>query len=301
MTRPAAQEEIVEEIVSITGAGRGIVEDRVQREMRHLGTNVLADVRRFGVRPHRFDSRMERLYREGDGFIFETLVFWARPERQLWSQHALDRIRLLARRLGRPVETLRILMHGDGAGSDSVFLAENGCTVDYCDVPGSRTFEFAVKRFERRRLLGRGVNITTDPIQRKNDVYDALISFEVLEHIPNPAATIGQFARALRPGGVALVTEAFTYVEPTLPTHLACAIRYEGLAPWLFLSQGMRLTWYSLAPLFKPMEFTKGSHPGLVDWLAMLADRHVVRHLFGTKLKRTLGLVRGNARIPLAV
>ena len=69
---------------------------------------------------------MRKLYRDGDGFIFETLVFWARPFRQKWIVHALERLVLHARACGTDLSQLRVLILGDGAGNDSLFLAQNG-------------------------------------------------------------------------------------------------------------------------------------------------------------------------------
>ena len=40
------------------------------------GSNVREDVARFGVTPHDDNDHMMRLYRDGNGFIFETMVFW---------------------------------------------------------------------------------------------------------------------------------------------------------------------------------------------------------------------------------
>jgi hypothetical protein len=125
---PCSFTGIVEEIVRFSGLTREAAENCVWMEALQLGWNVANDVKRFGATPHRFDEHMRGLYRDGDSFIFETLVFWARPFRQKWTVHALDRLILHARACGISLSKLRVLILGDGAGNDSLFLAQNGLT-----------------------------------------------------------------------------------------------------------------------------------------------------------------------------
>jgi hypothetical protein len=72
---------IVREIVRFTDIPREEVERRVWMQALEPGSNVLEDVRRFGVTPHEHDEHMDRLYREVNGTIFEPLAFWANPMR----------------------------------------------------------------------------------------------------------------------------------------------------------------------------------------------------------------------------
>src|SRR5258708_3623298 len=143
---PCSFAEIVEEIVRSSGLSRDITEYRVWMEALQLGWNVSNDVKRFGVTPHLFDECIQELYREGDGFIFETLVYWARPSRQKWAVHALERIILHARERGVDPSQLRALILGDGAGNDSLFMARNGLKVDFFDIPVGKTHDFPRNR-----------------------------------------------------------------------------------------------------------------------------------------------------------
>ena len=274
---PLTYSQVVDEIVALTDIPRAEVEHRVWQEALQIGWNVARDVQTFDVHPHRYDANMERLYREGDGFIFESLVHWARSRRQKWIEQTLERIRRFARQEGVAPERLSILALGDGAGSDSLYLAFNGCAVDYFDVPGSRTFEFALRRFDRYGVLNTRINVLPDDPLRGARQYDLLVSFEVLEHLPHPPTAAGDIARVLRPGGLALITESFSAVNDQFPTHLATNARYEGQTPFLFLRHGMALSWYSLDPLFKPMEFCKENGHGRAGSMRLLSDFRVMR------------------------
>ena len=249
---PITFREIVAEIVEHTGLNREEVEYRVWMQALEPGWNVIQDVKRFGVTPFHFDEKMIRLYREGDGFIFDSLVYWSKPSRRLWIQHALERIQLYSDRAGVPLTDLKILMHGDGPGNDSLFLANNGLQLDYYEVPGSKTFEFAVKRFQRSGTWDKKIRPIYDYEACLHGQYDIIISFEVLEHLPKPVEAIQEIHAALKIGGIAIITDDFGDLAGYLPTHLKSGARYLGSAPYLFLKNHMVLSWYSQDELFKP-------------------------------------------------
>jgi SAM-dependent methyltransferase len=277
VTIPARFEEIVAEISRFTGLPAAEVEARVWREALEGGWNVGRDVARFGATPHRYDARLARVYEEGEGFIFETLVFWARPLRQRWIAAAVERLESYAARRATAAADLRILMLGDGCGNDSLYLAARGYRVDYCDTPRSRTAEFAHRRFAAAGLLDTAVRPVADYGAIGAGGYDAVVSFEVLEHLPDPRAAIADVARFLRPGGIALVTEAFDNVRPQTPTHLAANSRFDGRTPFLFRVHGLALSWYNPEPRFKPFEFTNTGTRDARALAALITDEAIVR------------------------
>lgn len=290
---PLTFEAIVNEIVEFTNLPRDEVEHRVWAESLEPGWNVVRDARRFGVTPHKYDDKMLQLYREGDGYIFDTLVFWARPGRQRWTELALRRMNLYGARAGIRSEDIKVLMLGDGTGNDSLYLAANGLSVDYYDVPGSKTFDFAIKRFERHGMLGRRISILTDHELRLSRQYDVVVSFEVLEHLPQPLSAIRDMRSMLKVGGIALVTEAFEMVTDEYPTHLGSNTKYTGKTPFLFFRNGLLLSWYDLNPDMRPMEFTKLERTSLRDLRRLLADGNVRRQYVFSRLRGPKRLVKG--------
>lgn len=293
---PLTYPEITAEIADIGEMPRDDVERRVWMEALQIGWNVQRDLARFGVTPHVFDENMERLYTMSDGFIFETLVFWASPARQKWTVRALERIEQYCGGPRRAPQQLRLLMLGDGTGNDSLYLAAHGLQVDYFDVPGSKTFDFAVKRFQRRGVLGDAVRVLKDWDECRASQYDIVFCFEVLEHLRDPLTAISDIGTLLKPSGLALVTEAFGWLDEEFPTHLATNTRYAGRTPFLFLEHGLRLSWYSADPLFYPMEFTKSGRADLKDYASLWRDSHIRRRYL---LHRWLNLGRRLQRVKL--
>lgn len=278
--------DIVDEIVQFTNIPRAEAEHRVWMQAIDPGCNVCEDARRFGVTPHEYDDCMARLYRDGNGFIFETMVFWAKPMRHPWTGTALDRIRAYMQRTGRPADQIDILVLGDGGGNDSLFLADRGFRVHYFDVPGSRTYEFAMRRFEHYGLLGDRIVAMPDYEACLGHPYDVVVCFEVLEHLPDPLRAIADLHVMLKPGGIALITEDFGDIIDQLPTHLRSSSHLLGRTPFLFLANRLVLAWYSRDLLFKPMEFVKVERVQLADHVRLWRDADVRRAYFRPYLAR---------------
>jgi SAM-dependent methyltransferase len=292
ITIPLTFEEMATEIVKFTNLPRKEVEQRLWMEAFEPGWNGHQDAVRFQITPHTYDSNMLRLYNEGDGFIFETLVFWVRLRRRLWSQHALERIERYATRHNLESDVVKILIFGDGTGNDSLYLIKNGFKVDYFDVPGSKTFDFAMKRFEYYGLLGEDVTIITNYDACFSQQYDVIISFEVLEHLPKPLDTIRDIHSMLKTRGIALITESFGGVEDEWPTHLESNLKYHGTTPFLFFKNKMLLTWYSKKPFFRPMELTKVSKTSRRDFIHLLCSTRVTGRYIFVRLLRLNRLAR---------
>lgn len=259
---PLTFNEIAEEITRFTSLPRPEVEERLWHEALMTGYNVVQQAKRLEVTPNRYDERMERLYREGDGFIFETMAFWSSPMRLCWIQQALGRIQQHAVRLGVSLAELKVLIFGDGSGNDSLYLASSGLSIDYFDIPGSKTFDFACDRFDHYGVRDGAIRVITDHRSCTAAQYDVVLSFEVLEHLTEPLVAIRDLASSLKPGGLALITESFGVVSLNLPTHLESNRKLDGKTPFLFAKEGLELTWYSELTLFKPYEFTKTGRRG---------------------------------------
>jgi SAM-dependent methyltransferase len=291
---PTSFDEISDEISRFTRLSRHEVEYRVWMEALETGWNVMQDSARFGVTPHTYNDKMHRLYSEGYGYIFDSLVYWARPDRQRWIQNAAERIDVYRSRTGLRSRDVRVLMLGDGAGNDSLYLVNHGLHVDYFEVPGSRTFNFAVDRFEHYGLLGTHIRLIDDWQRCMNQQYDVVMSFEVLEHLPQPIQAIRDISLMTKSGGIALITEDFGDIVHHIPTHLMVSAPLKGKTPFLFLRHSLRLSWYSRETLFKPYEFVKQDTVSVGDWAQLLTDNQIrgsYLSWYTTKLIRLIGKV----------
>jgi SAM-dependent methyltransferase len=277
-------QHLVNEIVNLTDLPTVDVEDRLWMEILEMGWNVKQDAKKFNITPHVYDEKMEKLYKEGYGLIFETILFWARPERQDWIKKALERILLYGKLNNISPDKISILMLGDGGGSDSLYLVNNGFNVKYFDIPGSKTYDFAIKRFEKHGVLGKQVQFISDYNQCLQSQYDIVLSFEVLEHLTDPIQAIKDINSMLKKGGLALITEAFGVVADYHPTHLQSNLKYSHKTVFIFLQNKMRLSWYSKHALFKPMEFTKVEHQSILDLFRLVGDINVLRVYFYPKI-----------------
>ncbi|MEK6288246.1 MAG: class I SAM-dependent methyltransferase [Acidobacteriota bacterium] len=219
--------------------------ERIDHELQSPGSTV-ADAWRL-AKPKSPDEVM-RFYGETDSYVYDLVVDHCHARRRgAWSA-------LMARieRLGSPRS---VLLYGDGIGSDSIALARCGHRVTYFDVPGI-TSAFARFRFERENPA----NLIA-VIEAEADIpawtFDVAVCIEVLEHVPDPPAVMRALHRALRPGGIALITESFESVGDEFPSHLPENFRYAGRTHQLMEGIGFANTYYNTDPVNRPMEFTK--------------------------------------------
>jgi dTDP-4-dehydrorhamnose reductase len=124
----------------------------------------------------------------------------------------------------------RVLCLGDGVGTLAIKMKEAGFDAAYHDLFASRTSAFALTRFAMR---------FTDPITERMsstfeppiiDGYDAVVSLDYLEHVPNVKEWVLVIFAALKPGGLFCAQNAFAIgsgPEGDMPMHLACNDRFE--------------------------------------------------------------------------
>jgi SAM-dependent methyltransferase len=117
-----------------------------------------------------------------------------------------------------------VLVIGDGLGLDSAYLSQAGNKITYFEVPGYSE-SFARKVFAE---CSDEITVLTNWKLIPLRVYDAVICLDVLEHLPNPPATVKEIAGFLRPGGLFIVHAPFYMVHPSNPTHLKANRRYSG-------------------------------------------------------------------------
>lgn len=257
---PLTQKEIVDEIIELTGLPSDLVKRKVAQEFRSPNSLILeaADQK---IDSFVYNEKMEAFYKETDIWIFSLAVEFSRWPRRRMFANVQNRFARYLQDPKRHNEKTRVLMLGDGIGSDTIALFQlygDRAEFYYFDVPGSKTFDFAVKRFKKYNTTPQ---ILTEFHGIPKNFFDMVICLEVLEHLPDPLQSIHEIAEFLKDEGCALVSECFLGVTPQFPTHLKSNLRYAGRTPFLFLSQGLCLTYCCKDPLilFKPMEFLKKS------------------------------------------
>lgn len=133
----------------------------------------------------------------------ERIVFERMAELDQTHWWFLARRRILARlidRFIRPARNLRLLEIGCGTGHNLRMLSQFG-TVDACELD-------QCARETARSRLGRVVKDARLPdlSNFKQESYDFVGLFDVLEHVPDDAASLRAIYGVLKPGGALLLT-----------------------------------------------------------------------------------------------
>jgi len=280
-------DEICLEISELLGENIDIVRKKVWRESLLPGTNVLESALKFGIDFHVYNEKMEKFYQETDGFIYESMVYSCRFDKRVVMEKVKQRIDNYIS-LKKSESKLNILMFGDGVGSDTIYLYnfyKDKVDFYYFDVPGSKTFEFAIKRFNKYKIE---VKIITDYNKIPKDFFDVIISIEVLEHLPDPIQAIKDISEFLKVGGIALITESFGLVPFYLPTHLKSNLKFKGKTPFLFLRFNLLLTYFNkdLSLMFRPMEFTKKEKISIKEYLNLILTKPILKTYVKSFIKR---------------
>jgi SAM-dependent methyltransferase len=245
---------------------------------------------KFGIDFHIYNEKMERFYQETDAFIYETMVESCRFGKRLVMEKIKERIDNYMNLNLKEQSKLNILMFGDGVGSDTIYLYrfyKDKANFYYFDVPGSKTFDFAQKRFKKYNVEAK---IITDYNKIPKNFFDVIVSLEVLEHLPDPVKAIKDISEFLKIGGIALITESFGAVQFNFPTHLRSNLKFEGKTPFLFLKFNLVLTYFNqdFFLMFKPMEFTKKEKILIRDYLNLILTKPILKAYLKGVFKRCL-------------
>lgn len=270
-------EDIVNEIVEFSGMNRDEVKKKVWEEVFEPGCIVKKDAEKFGIDFFVYNDKMEEFYVNSYGFIFETLINSQRPLRKKLIKNISNRIK----KYQKSMNNINILMMGDGVATDTIYLynelsrKDNKANIYYFDVPGSRTYDYALNRIKNQQIKVEFIN-EFDDISK--DFFDVIVCIEVLEHLPNPEITISYFKDFLKKNGIVLITESFALLTSFYPTHLKANTVYAGRTPFLFLKEGLLLNYYNkeFNSLFVPTEYLKKEKLSLIDKLRVYFDKWVI-------------------------
>jgi ubiquinone/menaquinone biosynthesis C-methylase UbiE len=116
----------------------------------------------------------------------------------------------------------QVLEIGCGAGSMTAFLADMGCDVIGTDV-SEVLLEYAKKEHKNCRFM----KMYGEKLEFPSDFFDAIVSFDLLEHIGKVNKHIEEVYRVLKRGG------RYIFGTPNRWTNLPyCIIRDKSLTKW---------------------------------------------------------------------
>ena len=188
----------VTELADYFGISRGEAEKRARE-----GVQRTRDA--WNAAPRRTLKEIEAFYNTSQDYIFE-LVHW---HATLSEAETLAEV---AERLG----ARRYLDFGGGVGANLLLFATAGIEVADADISDT------LLAFARWRLARRGVGASFFDLKTEslpNGQFDLLTAMDVLEHVPDPVATLGSALPALAPQGRAIVALGFGF-DPDRPMHL---------------------------------------------------------------------------------
>lgn len=138
----------------------------------------------------------------------------------------------IATRLKNEPDCKRVLCLGDGIGDLTLTLHRAGFDAWYHDLENSRTETYAAFRFWRQTGLAIQTAMTKAFDPNFGGVYDAIVSLDFMEHLPEPQVNKWMRAvfAALKPGGLAVFQNAFACgsgPDGAIPMHTKESDRYE--------------------------------------------------------------------------
>lgn len=114
------------------------------------------------------------------------------------------------------VQAPQFLDYGSGIGSDALVFAATGFDVTLADVAEP------LLAFARWRCEQRGIAVKTIDLKREQPparAFDAVVCFDVLEHVHRPLRTLDGIRRSMKPGGLLFVHAPFG-ADPDRPMHV---------------------------------------------------------------------------------
>lgn len=145
-----------------------------------------------------YDENLSAYYSRTNRYLYE-LMRW---EASLDKEHNFSMLYLFLKKN----KVKKILDFGGGIGGLPIYLTERGIQSDYSDIDGI-TSRFAEWRFEKWGLNIRQIEVGKNLPQEE---YDAVISYDVLEHLPEIEGSIKKITASLKSRGFLLSKSTFS-------------------------------------------------------------------------------------------
>jgi SAM-dependent methyltransferase len=181
--------------------------DSAREEMRR------AFEQRGSLAADRFPDDPERLVEYyNDTLGIYVSAYWHSLVADRYALHAVAGLHAVQQLADGP----RVFEFGHGIGSAALLFARHGLSVAAGDVSAH------YRSFAAARAARRGIELKLVPLEERDPsrgAFDAVVSFDVLEHVPAPLAAVERMRDWLTPGGVLVLNVAFGR-DPNNPEHL---------------------------------------------------------------------------------
>jgi SAM-dependent methyltransferase len=247
--------DLLESLTSEVAAFYNISEEEARNRM--VANWEQRDKIMLGTLPkNQTTEKLRDYYTDQEHGIYDSMYWHSlRPNR--WALHSVAALfQLLQYTEGR-----RVFEFGHGVGSTGILLARHGFDVTLGDI--SRNYRaFSEYRLRLRGLEGRFMDLTqSDP---EPNTYDAVVSLDVIEHIPKPMPEIKKLYDCLKPGGVMALNICFGH-DPGNPEHVLYwrtgvldrirALGFERIPATLLVYHKRELSLFR-KPLYRVQDFT---------------------------------------------
>lgn len=165
------------------------------------------------------DAEVNKYYAETGQYLYELSYWEATRDKQKW----FEVLRKACRETGRN----RVLDFGGGVGGLTLALRRARIECDHLDVPGN-TLTYASWRFSQEKLP---VKTWEASGRVPRETYDAVIAWDVFEHLYNLENTLDQVRGMLRPGGWLIDKSTFAESEQH-HIHLEKNRIYDDIRVW---------------------------------------------------------------------
>jgi len=143
------------------------------------------------------EEKLIEYYRNTIQYLYELSVWEAQKDKQ----REFKKIYLFCRKFN----IKKILDFGGGVGGLCIYLKNRGLSCDYLDIPG-KTYDFAMWRFNRYRIELKAIGAFENSLSLN---YDAVVGYDVFEHIFDLPATIEKINSCLIIGGYLISISTF--------------------------------------------------------------------------------------------